>query len=224
MTIEQARLLSQSLLYEGYILWPYRANALKNNPATRFQFEVLMPQLSDPQFQQEPYSASTHILFNESSTLTLYLRFLQLQSRTVEKKQEGQFVPVDQLQEGKKLLIPWDEAIEHDVFVPERVRANSLRKPRTAEEVRCRIVRAHEESIGGASWNLGTKSQRRGRKSGKGARLTRTSSPSRLSRWWQRRRPRTTWTPSSSSPAPATARKRGGRWKRNLRWTERCKR
>ncbi|KIE58220.1 hypothetical protein A946_08625 [Methylacidiphilum kamchatkense Kam1] len=116
MTIEQARLLSQTLLYEGYILWPYRANALKNNPATRFQFGVLMPQLSDPQFQQEPYSASAHILIEapQSSTLTLYLRFLQLQSRTVEKKQEDQFVSVDQLQEGKKLLIPWDEAIEHE--------------------------------------------------------------------------------------------------------------
>ena len=39
--LDQARQVADAILYEGYLLYPYRASAQKNQE--RFQFGVLMP-------------------------------------------------------------------------------------------------------------------------------------------------------------------------------------
>ena len=39
--VEHARKVADAVLYEGYLLYPYRRSAQKNR--TRFQFGVLMP-------------------------------------------------------------------------------------------------------------------------------------------------------------------------------------
>ena len=39
--LDQARTVADAILYEGYLLYPYRKSAQKNQ--SRFQFGVLMP-------------------------------------------------------------------------------------------------------------------------------------------------------------------------------------
>ncbi len=41
MSIERARAVADAVLYEGYVLYPYRASARKNQ--VRWQFGVLVP-------------------------------------------------------------------------------------------------------------------------------------------------------------------------------------
>src|SRR5439155_2957529 len=65
-------------------------------------------------------------------------------------------------------------------------------------------VRTHEETVGGSQWSPGTRSRPRARKSAKGARSIRTSSPSPWSRSWPGPRRRTTAIRRSSSPAPVS--------------------
>ncbi|MEK6439524.1 hypothetical protein [Pseudonocardia sp. T1-2H] len=42
MTVDQARLVADAVLYEGYLLYPYRATSGKNQ--VRWQFGVLAPE------------------------------------------------------------------------------------------------------------------------------------------------------------------------------------
>ena len=41
MNLENAQKIADSILYEGYLLYPYRATAVKNRQ--RFNFGVLLP-------------------------------------------------------------------------------------------------------------------------------------------------------------------------------------
>ena len=44
MSLETARTIADAILYEGYILYPYRASHGKNRSQVRWQFGVLVPQ------------------------------------------------------------------------------------------------------------------------------------------------------------------------------------
>jgi hypothetical protein len=68
--------IANAVLYEGYILYPYRPSALKNQQ--RFNFGVLAPVNNDA----EPSSMQTECLLegNEDTRLDVKVRFLQLVS------------------------------------------------------------------------------------------------------------------------------------------------
>ena len=55
--LEQARQVADAILYEGYLLYPYRASAQKNQE--RFQFGVLMPAAYRAVDEHEPSAAQT---------------------------------------------------------------------------------------------------------------------------------------------------------------------
>ena len=44
MNLDAARRIADTVLYEGYILYPYRASHGKNGAGVRWQFGVLVPQ------------------------------------------------------------------------------------------------------------------------------------------------------------------------------------
>ncbi len=76
------RAVADAVLYEGYVLYPYRASAAKNQ--TRWQFGVLMPPayvLADP---SERVSSRTEILLEAGpgACLRLEARFLHVRRRT----------------------------------------------------------------------------------------------------------------------------------------------
>ena len=123
--LEQARAVADAVLYEGYLLYPYRASAGKNQ--SRWQFGVLGPQgAAAAGTGEEPAMVSECLVrHGPGTTLTVRLRFLQLQARCVERADgvdggDGRkgFVAVADLRDvnGQRWL-SWDEAIEHEVTV-----------------------------------------------------------------------------------------------------------
>ena len=111
--LDQARQVADAILYEGYLLYPYRASAQKNQE--RFQFGVLMPAAYRAVDEHEPSAAQTECVLEcaPGATVTVLARFLQVQRRTVLAGSPADaFRPVDSLQAGEIEHTPWDEAAE----------------------------------------------------------------------------------------------------------------
>jgi hypothetical protein len=128
MSLDRARTVADAVLYEGYLLYPYRATSRKNQ--ARWQFGVLGPPGAAEEGVGEESSMSLQCLLdlgratqNASSapTVTIHLRFLQLQRRIVEApdmREPSGFIPVDQLVVEDDLVFSWDEAVEQEQSWP----------------------------------------------------------------------------------------------------------
>jgi hypothetical protein len=113
VTVEAARAVADAVLYEGYLLYPYRASAAKNR--SRWQFGVLGPPAAAAPAFAESAGLTMECLLTSSvraPAVTLHLRFLQLQSRQL---LDADAQPVQSLQFGDETLLTWDEAIEHEL-------------------------------------------------------------------------------------------------------------
>jgi hypothetical protein len=108
---DRARAIADAVLYEGYLLYPYRATSSKNQ--SRWQFGVVGPPGASDGGLGEDDSLSAQFLIDGDGELTLIVRFLQLQHRRAERDVGGgQFEPVDELTSGLQSWVTWDEAIE----------------------------------------------------------------------------------------------------------------
>jgi hypothetical protein len=89
--LDQARAVGDAVLYEGYLLYPYRASAGKNR--VRWQWGVLMPPSYASAEIGEHASARVECLLEplERTILHVKVRFLQTRTR-----------------------LTWDEAVEHE--------------------------------------------------------------------------------------------------------------
>jgi hypothetical protein len=118
-SFELARKVADAVLYEGYLLYPYRASAAKNQ--ARWQFGVLMPRLWSEAGPDEPWATQTECLLEpeESTTVRVLVRFLHVQSKTVEEVdvEAGTFRELGALPVDGSELVPWDEATEQEVTV-----------------------------------------------------------------------------------------------------------
>ncbi|MFF2084491.1 hypothetical protein ACFVVM_11970 [Nocardia sp. NPDC058176] len=105
----RARAVADAVLYEGYLLYPYRANSRKNQ--SRWQFGVLGPLGAATAGLGEDSELSAQCLLDagERAVLTLTVRFLHLQRRTVE---DAGGAPVADLVVDGRSWISWDEAVE----------------------------------------------------------------------------------------------------------------
>jgi hypothetical protein len=107
MNLECANQIAKAVLYEGYMLYPYRPSSVKNQQ--RWNFGVVYPEIyAEAEGGLEPASMRTECLVrgNSDSVFDLHLRFLLLQTRTT----AGTLVAGAQsLPEG------WQEAVERDV-------------------------------------------------------------------------------------------------------------
>jgi hypothetical protein len=106
--------VADAVLYEGYLLYPYRASAAKNR--VRWQFGVLVP----PGFTAtgEPSANQTECLLEGTAetVLRLRLRFLHLRSRTVERiDRDGGHRAVPELVVGDTTHLSFDDATEREV-------------------------------------------------------------------------------------------------------------
>ena len=106
--LDEAARVAEAVLFEGYLLYPYRASAQKNR--LRWQFGVLTP----PGFPGEPDRSRTEVLLERrpGAVLHLRLRFLQLRARSVHDT-DGR--PVDELVDGDERHFPWEEGVPRDV-------------------------------------------------------------------------------------------------------------
>jgi hypothetical protein len=118
-SFELARKVADAVLYEGYLLYPYRASAAKNQ--ARWQFGVLMPRLWSEAGPDEPWATRTECLLEpeETTTVRVLVRFLHVQAKTVEvvDVEAGTFHEVGALPVDGSELVPWDEATEQEVAV-----------------------------------------------------------------------------------------------------------
>jgi hypothetical protein len=127
-----AEKVADAVLYEGYILYPYRPSALKNRQ--RWNFGGICPRAySEAQKGAEPWRSQTQILAvgSPASAVSVKLRFLHLVAR--ENAQIDRPVPdlaecaasdlsvVPSLKIGDRLFQTWQEAIEREVNLPEFV-------------------------------------------------------------------------------------------------------
>src|SRR5205823_3005062 len=78
--VAAAERIADAVLYEGYLLYPYRASALKNR--LRWQFGVIAPKPPSDSFS-EPWFSQTECLIEEAmgARLSVRIRFLTLYVR-----------------------------------------------------------------------------------------------------------------------------------------------
>jgi hypothetical protein len=79
MSFEAAEEVANAVLYEGYLLYPYRANALKNR--FRWQFGIVAPRAYAELSQADPWYAQTECLIEPAAdpAIDVRVRFLQIE-------------------------------------------------------------------------------------------------------------------------------------------------
>jgi hypothetical protein len=105
MSLDEVRRVADAVLYEGYVLYPYRASAQKNR--SRWQFGVLMPPAYAAVEPSESTTAQAECVFEhaEHPEITVAVRFLQVQRRTATGPASTEAPGV------------WDEAVEREIHV-----------------------------------------------------------------------------------------------------------
>ncbi len=117
-----ARAVADAVLFEGYVLYPYRASSAKNR--MRWQFGVLVP----PTWGAggtEPCRLRAECLMEprEPAGLRVEARFLHAQRRTVQRAlDDGGFEDTDRLELPDRVLVAWDEGVDERVELATGVR------------------------------------------------------------------------------------------------------
>jgi hypothetical protein len=102
--------IADAVLYEGYVLWPYRRSALKNQ--RRWTFGGVYPSAWAAAHPDDACVMQTQCLvLGDASALEVRVRFLQVVWRQVMDAGE----PVDELVVDGERLVSWEEAVEREV-------------------------------------------------------------------------------------------------------------
>jgi hypothetical protein len=141
--LDAARAVADAVLYEGYVLYPYRSSSTKNR--MRWQFGVLFPPGCVVTDERPTVAGSVESWFQQTeclaeasadATVLVRLRFLQLQRRTVERyRADGTAEAVDHLTVGGADYVPFDEAVARDVDVTVELAERSAERTITHEVV-----------------------------------------------------------------------------------------
>src|SRR5262249_1597216 len=130
--------IARAVLYEGYMLYPYRPSAVKNRQ--RFNFGVIYPriyseaQCGDACMMQTECLVSGH----EDEQVNIRVRFLRMVARTVAQSAAGameslssnqRFELVERLDVAGRSYQPWQEATEEEIALPEFRLGNLAAKP-----------------------------------------------------------------------------------------------
>ena len=116
--MDAAKKIAEAVLYEGYLLWPYRRSARKNQQ--RWTFGGVHPRAySEARGGDDPWIMQTQCLVSgdEQSTIDVSVRFLHVVERKVGVKRSESLEFVDELRVGGELYLSWDEAVEREIAV-----------------------------------------------------------------------------------------------------------
>jgi len=107
MNTERVERIANAVLYEGYMLYPYRPTAVKNRQ--RFNFGVIYPQACMSAHRSDGSDGERCFLQTEclvrgsgNTTVTARIRFLHL---------------VDRVTEREDRTVTWQEAVERDIVL-----------------------------------------------------------------------------------------------------------
>ena len=130
--------IAAAVLYEGYVLWPYRRSAQKNQ--RRWTFGGVYPRaFSETAGTNDPWLMQTQCLVvGQSPTVEVKVRFLQVVERRVaslsgvgeaeERTVAERMELVDELRVGNERYLAWEEAAEREVVV-EGLKPTELGRP-----------------------------------------------------------------------------------------------
>jgi hypothetical protein len=120
----------KAVLYEGYMLYPYRPSAVKNRQ--RFNFGVVYPRVySEAQGNTDACAMQTECLVfgNDETQCQVHVRFLRMVARSIGKLRapssglssmtEGNVEKVERLEVAGKIFQAWQEAVEEVIEVTE---------------------------------------------------------------------------------------------------------
>jgi hypothetical protein len=111
---DAVRRIADAVLYEGYVLWPYRRSALKNQK--RWTFGGVFPRVWHEEHPDDPWQLRTECLVEgEGARVDVRVRFLQVVRRQV---LDSAGLPVDGVEADGELHLTWDEAVEREVAKP----------------------------------------------------------------------------------------------------------
>jgi hypothetical protein len=120
MGADVVRRIADAVLYEGYLLWPYRKSALKNHQ--RFTFGGVYP----PAWEDRS-SIQAQVLLESDAEMPLerdadaaaevQVRFLHMVRRQVLKAGGSPLAlePVEELEVDGERWVTWDEAVEREI-------------------------------------------------------------------------------------------------------------
>jgi len=102
VSLDAVRRIADAVLYEGYILYPYRASAQKNR--SRWQWGVVMgPGYAAADPSERDFTQAEMVLEHSGhASVRIILRFLQVQRRSTGAAEPGQ-------------VKTWDEAVEREI-------------------------------------------------------------------------------------------------------------
>ena len=132
--MDAAKKIAEAVLYEGYLLWPYRRSSRKNQQ--RWTFGGVYPrEYSQARGEDDPWIMQTQCLVRGAGepTIDVNVRFLHVVDRKVNKKTGQTLQPVDELRVGKELYLSWDEAAEREIAVGRFGLSELLGQPRVVE-------------------------------------------------------------------------------------------
>jgi hypothetical protein len=98
MSVDPVRAIADAVLYEGYLLWPYRRSATKNQ--RRWTFGGVYPPAHSERHPDDRARVRAECLVEGDGELTVSARFLQI----VRRRASGDAPYVD-----------WDEAVEREL-------------------------------------------------------------------------------------------------------------
>jgi hypothetical protein len=123
MNAELVNGIVKAVLYEGYMLYPYRPSAVKN--CQRFNFGVIYPRAySEQQGGTDACIMQTQSLVsgNDHIRCSVSVRFLRMIERSIAKPNhlsEDNYEIVDRLEIDGRTYQPWQEAAEETIEVEE---------------------------------------------------------------------------------------------------------
>jgi hydrogenase maturation protease len=121
MTRDPVRAIADAILYEGYVLWPYRRSARKNQ--RRFTFGGVYPPAHASRHHDDPALVHAEVLVEgeKETDVAVTLRFLHVVERTVARRREDRSLEaVDELIVGGERHLAWQEAVEREITVERR--------------------------------------------------------------------------------------------------------
>ena len=149
MNLDRVEKIANAVLYEGYILYPYRSSSVKNRQ--RWNFGALCPPAySQAQGETEACSMQTECLISgdERATLDVKVRFLHLLTREVGvpnsdcglriadwhddklKSSISDFRVVESLHVGDRTFYTWQEAVEREINLSDLSLSELVAQPR----------------------------------------------------------------------------------------------
>jgi len=123
--------VADSVLYEGYLLWPYRRSALKNRQ--RWTFGGVYPERFADGTDRAAVETQCLVETDGAARIHVTVRFLQVVERRVASIAGEKLEFVDEIVVGEERHLAWDEATERTVHVSV-ADADTARTPIAVEE------------------------------------------------------------------------------------------